>query len=88
VLWDMAGLTLVDIDELRSSPNIITAKITDLTRATNKQQWSKYPEVFEKTAHFWAQGIYLPDIRELTPGTGMKLILQCFVFNLVALLGH
>ena len=67
-------MIIIDIEELRSSPNIITSKITALTRATNKQDWSKYPEVFEKTAQAWAQGIYNPDIRELTPGTGIKRV--------------
>lgn len=67
--------TAKDTDELRTSPNAVTKQISDITRATNKHDWSKYTEVFEKTAHSWVQGIYTPNITELIPDSGVNRVL-------------
>lgn len=78
-MFYVLALIIEDADEIRSHPNIVAAKISAITRTTNKHDWTKYTEVFEKTVNSWSQGVFTPDIRELIPDSGMNRMNALFI---------
>lgn len=66
---------MAGIEELQSTPGLVTNKIKRLIGDSNPHQWTKFREVFERTASFWGQGRFNPDIRDL----GIYIILFLFL---------